>query len=278
MNSFQLDRILVPVDGSLAGDAALSVVDRLPGTSPELLLLRVVPRHSLRPAAEREVELHEALRHLSELERRLRQSGHPVSHLLCAGDPAEQILGWIRLLRPSLVAMSARGAGRAVGPRGSVAEAVLARCPVPLLLGSDRSLPLDPGPGFARVLLPLDGSETSARVLPLVATLAQAHRSELVLVHVDPDQPDAAAREAVLRPFQRRLEAGGLQRVRLLTACGDPAQELVRAIEAEGADLLAMTSHSRPDPQRRWFGSTAESILRAAACPLLVVRIPGPPV
>lgn len=276
--SFDLDRILIPVDGSPQGDAILSFVDRLPDASrPELVLLRVVPRHSLRPAAEREAELHEAVVHAANLEKRQREAGRRATHLLSAGDPAERILEAVSLLRPSLLAMSAQGAGETTSSRGRVAEAVLERCPVPLLLGNARSLPLDPGPGFARILLPLDGSEVSARVLPLVATLALAHRSELVLCYVDPDEQDQGAREEVLMPFKRRLEAGGLTRVRLRTACGDPAQALVDAVSAEGADLLAMTSHSRPDPQRRWFGSTAEAVLQAAACPLLVVRIPGPP-
>lgn len=277
MARFDLERVLVALDGSPRADAILSAVDRFPNPAlTELVLLRVVARHSLRPSAEREADLHGAVGHLANLEKRLCEAGRKAHHYLCSGDPAERILEAVDLLRPSLVAMSAHGAGEPSGPRGRVADAVLSRCPVPVLLGNPQSLPVDPGAGFARIVVALDGSEISARSLDPVAALARADRSEVVLLYVDPDEQDAKAREDVIRPYQRRLQTEGVERVRLRTTRGDPAHEVVEALRAEGPDLLAMTSHARPDPKRRWFGSTAEVVVRHAVCPLLVVRVPAP--
>lgn len=271
-----LERILVPVDGSPAADAASSMLGRIPAQEgPELVLARVVNRRSLRKVAEREGELHDAIAHVTGLEDRLREAGWRAKHLLCAGDPGEQLLALVDLLRPSLVAMTAVGAGETASARGRVAEMLLQRCPVPLLVGTRQALPLVPGAGFARILVPLDGSELSARALGPVAALARAQRSEVVLLHVDVDWGDASRWERLLDPWRRELLSRGVERVRIRTAAGEPAPAILEVARAEGADLLAMTSHGHPDPSRRWFGSTAEAVLRHAGCPLLVVRVPS---
>jgi nucleotide-binding universal stress UspA family protein len=171
--------------------------------------------------------------------------------------------------------MSTKGAGQSEG-WGSVALSVLERCPVPLLTGNPHSLPLDPGVGFARILVPLDGTEYSARILPSVAAIALQQKSEVVLLLVDPraeSADDVSADE--LNQFKQRLEAAGVTAVKTVARIGDEAQQILDTVQTEAIDLLALTSHSRPDKAKRYFGSVTGSVVKACTCPLLLERIPA---
>lgn len=270
-------KVLVPLDGSELSERILSFVDVLPQRRTlDLVLLRVLRRV---PAAELKAckdEFHDALAGLFRCEERLHEMGTRAVPLVTRGEyAAEQILRTVELLRPSLVAMSTHGhSGRLSEVRGGVAERVLQRCPAPLLLGNPSSLPLDPAAGFARILVPLDGSQDSASVLDMVADIARQHRSEVVLLTVDNVvETPASAQDELLRPFAERLRRSGVERVRCLTAVGDEATEILDAVSREGADLLAMTSHSRPDARGRFFGSVAAQVVTRCTSPLLLLRV-----
>ena len=122
---------------------------------------------------------------------------------------------------------------------------------------------------FERILAPLDGSETSARALPLVAELARAYGSEVLLLHVLEGKETPQEALAALEKFKGRLEG---VKVRTGIAKSPAALGILDAAKDEKADLVAMTTHGRTGPSRWAFGSTAEAVLRECATPLLVVR------
>ena len=149
---------------------------------------------------------------------------------------------------------------------------MLAACPVPLLVANPTALPLDPGLGFSRILVPLDGSATANRILPHVEGLALQFGSEVVLLNV-------AAREDAaqdLGPQRASLEKAGVRSVRALTRVGEEAQAILDVAREVNADLLAFTSHTRGGESVRPFGSVAEILLRSSPVPLLVDRVPVP--
>jgi nucleotide-binding universal stress UspA family protein len=53
---------------------------------------------------------------------------------------------------------------------------------------------------------------------------------------------------------------------------GDPAGEIVRIAEDEGAELIVLGTHGRTGVTRLLMGSVAEAIVRRAPCPVLVYR------
>jgi nucleotide-binding universal stress UspA family protein len=71
---------------------------------------------------------------------------------------------------------------------------------------------------------------------------------------------------------ESRLSKKGL-RVRTGTAFGRPAEEILAAAKATGADLIAMATHGRSGLGRILFGSVAEAVLRASPVPVLMIRM-----
>ena len=53
---------------------------------------------------------------------------------------------------------------------------------------------------------------------------------------------------------------------------GVPAEEIVQVAKEESADLIVMGTHGWSGFRHMLLGSVAERVLRAAACPVMVVR------
>lgn len=274
--------ILVPLDGSRLAARVLTPLRRLLVSGVELTLLRVVePRseteHDRGPAVE------VAMR--AQLDQVREELGPDVrcTIQLVRGDPAEEIVRYARDTRQDLVAMATHGrSGVERWIRGSVAERVLRECEAPLLLCNPYALEPRENAAFRRILVPLDGSETADRVLPLVEEVGRLHDARVTLLRVEPlvitELPspmlegsswNPARLEASMAPQQERLAAAGVE-AEAKAAHGVVAAEILRA--ARDSDLLAMTTHGRTGVARWWFGSVAEQVLRHAPCPLLVVR------
>lgn len=147
---------------------------------------------------------------------------------------------------------------------------------------------------YERILVSLDGSEAAEAILPFAEQVAGPLDAEVVLVRVvEPISPaEAMASAGVVAPdtyalremdakrylleVERRLSKKGL-RVRGRIALGRPAEEILAAARTTGADLIAMTTHSRSGLGRLLFGSVAEAVLRASPVPVLMIRMVANP-
>ncbi|MCI0342643.1 MAG: universal stress protein [Planctomycetales bacterium] len=282
-----LERVLVPLDGSAPSSAALARLrPLLREAGGEVALLHVT---ELSPDARPEAPLFGradvARAVLGPLRDSLAEAGIRASVHLRTGDAASEILRDAAEWGATLVAMSTHGrTGLARVVRGSVAEAVLRRSPVPVLT-LNPALAAASGPGaegpFRRILLPLDASPASSSIVPQVAVLAAASGAEVVLLHVleDPggspsgEEVDRAVGRAIarLRDDREGLERDGI-RTRLRALLGRPEEAILEAVRDDEADLLAMTTHGRTGLSRAVYGSVAESVLRRATVPVLLRR------
>jgi nucleotide-binding universal stress UspA family protein len=275
--------VLVPLDGSELADAILAHVERFLGAGPcDVVLLRVLLGGAEGTApAQAKLERLAAEAHLANTRARLEALGARVTTLVREGDPATEILHAIDRHIPTLVAMTSHGrSGVLRWVRGSVAERVLRSCSTPLLLVTPHVGPNADAQRFRRILLPLDGGERSAAILPMVEDLARRHESEVVLLRVEREglsRPVLAATLAParvvesLRPWTERLASQGL-RCRAIAAQGETASEILDVAEREGVDLIAMTTHGRSGLPRLIDGSVSERVLRHCRRPLLVVH------
>ncbi len=142
---------------------------------------------------------------------------------------------------------------------------------------------------YARVLVPLDGSEQAEAILPFVEKVAGPLDAEVVLLRVIewPSAGEVMASAGIVAPdallvqeleakqylatLERRLVQKGL-RVQRRLQLGRAADEIVAVAAAAGADLIAMTTHGRSGVGRLLFGSVAEAVLRASPVPVLLFR------
>jgi len=132
-------RILVPLDGSPLAAAILPrVQDLVRALGAELFLLRVTVAHVF-PGVdpiEKEVDVvQHAEAYVADLAGRLRTTGLPVQTAVRYGEAADEILAHIGDNAIDVVAMSTHGrSGLSRLLLGSVAEHVVRRAPVPVLL------------------------------------------------------------------------------------------------------------------------------------------------
>jgi nucleotide-binding universal stress UspA family protein len=126
-----------------------------------------------------------------------------------------------------------------------------------------------------KILIPLDGSELSARVLLPVRKLLSSQKVGVVtLLHVveeDSDDEQRAAGEAVLAKAQGDLSKAGIP-VSLRMAEGGPATCIGEVAEELKPDLVAMATHGRSGVDRWVRGSVAERVLRTCTRPVLLLK------
>jgi nucleotide-binding universal stress UspA family protein len=142
---------------------------------------------------------------------------------------------------------------------------------------------------YRRALVPLDGSPLAEGILPFILQIAGPLDLDVILVRVMPPimpqategtrhfmVDDVAARLTEARAYLASVAAHlREQGVRATTDArhGEPVTELVDAARETGADLIAMTTHSRSGFGRLLLGSVAEAVLRRAEIPVVMMRL-----
>ncbi|MGL6112911.1 MAG: universal stress protein [Rubrivivax sp.] len=137
-------KILLPVDGSKYTKRMLSYIaahDELLGSGHEYLLFTVVPRLTSRAAeffdrrALDEYYQDEAEKVLRAARTFAEKQGWALRSAHAAGHAAEEIAAYAKAHKPGLIVMGTHGqSALANAVLGSVAQGVLARCTVPMLL------------------------------------------------------------------------------------------------------------------------------------------------
>src|SRR5262249_44502295 len=75
-----------------------------------------------------------------------------------------------------------------------------------------------------------------------------------------------------LAAWRREAEAQGVREVRAETARGDPEIAIAEHANSTDVDLVVMGTHGRTGRHRALVGAVAESAVRRARCPVLVVH------
>lgn len=163
----------------------------------------------------------------------------------------------------------------------------------------------------SNVVIPLDGSSYSQKILASIRKLLPPEQNRLTLLRVCKDSnglvalaPSTAAMEtnlelypshndalraqhpiyatqiqasqraevmAELQETIRALELHGYD-VELEVTFGEPAEEIVNFVNFTPVDLVAMTTHGRTGLSKMLFGNVAEALLRRVNVPVLILR------
>jgi nucleotide-binding universal stress UspA family protein len=289
--SDQVDRILVPLDGSVEARSALpyAAALTLPGGAIELLTV-VAARDDL-AAGEASVQTA-----LDQAGAELRAAGFTVDTRILAGDPASHIVEAAANGGAKMIVMASHGRG-VIGRllHGSVADKVAREATVPVMVV--RSAQQQPGPvGIVRLVVPLDGSALSEQSLPVAAGISRQLGTPLFLVravNIAEFMPPALGMgetipfdvydqteeemekeaERYLGEVAARLQAQGLTVVTKVLA-GPPAAAIAEATHL--GDVVVLCSNERSGAMRWIMGSVAEQLSRDDDVPVIFVPATEP--
>jgi nucleotide-binding universal stress UspA family protein len=275
-----LKKILVPLDGSALAEQALSYAAELSvPTGATLLVMRAAYSHTLPGVDSRERKdgaIREAEAYLATTAAAFTARGYICRTLVPFGHPAECIIEQARLSEVNLIAMTTHGrtgAGRLL--LGSVAESVVARSPVPVLvtrawLPPRRQPFLPEQPLF---IVPLDGSAFAETALGPAISLADDMGAGLMLLRAEAS--DGSLEDALdyLATVRERLHAEYPDLSVLTYAClGHPAEAINNAFGHSTASHVIMATHGRGGIMRSVTGSVAGQVLKEGRAPLVLVR------
>jgi nucleotide-binding universal stress UspA family protein len=138
---------------------------------------------------------------------------------------------------------------------------------------------------YRTILVTLDTTPTDRVILDHVRELARRLGSRLVLLHVadgwaartygpDAVSPEIEEDRAYLARVAAELAGEGFA-VEAHLAYGDPVTEIVRWVEEQGCDLVAMSTHGHRFLADLFRGATAIHVQHRVDVPVLLLRAPG---
>lgn len=224
-----------------------------------------------------------------------RETSLPVDAEFLEGPVVVALERYLTARPRSLVVMMTHGIGGLKRAwLGSVADGLIRRAPVPILLL--RSGAEWPGnlvePLFRRVVVPLDGSAMAEEILDLLAPLGTAGETVYTLLTVIRPLPLGDYPVPVAESWTGRseVEAQRDAAIAYLSGVAERLRQHVSRVEthvvvhsrtAEGildeaetrhADLIALATHGWGGAARLFVGSVADKVVRGASVPVFIFR------
>lgn len=146
---------------------------------------------------------------------------------------------------------------------------------------------------FKKILAPTDLSQLSKDGVRHALNLARSFGGEVTVYHViNYDEIMGYSREIttravtppagqLLESYQRALKQFlehnfsdllPLVEVRQKVEMGSPAKNIVERAQAEGADLIVISTHGRTGLSHMLMGSVTEKVVRMSRCPVLSIH------
>jgi nucleotide-binding universal stress UspA family protein len=175
---------------------------------------------------------------------------------------------------------------------GSVTEKVIRKATCPTLVVPPRApyVPAGAPIQFRRILCPVDFSASALDALTYAINMAEEADAQLTLLHVVEFQPPLVEAPMMPAPELSRVHeaASADARHKLHALIPDAARtyctvetavvegrayrEILRQATDRQSDLIVMGVHGRGTLDLMVFGSTTHHVIRASACPVLIVR------
>ncbi len=134
------------------------------------------------------------------------------------------------------------------------------------------------------ILHATDFSELAANAFHAAYGLARAHSARLIVLYVKqrqetiqgefglmPFEPEATD-AAILNRLSEMVPKDAPIRVERLVVHGEPAETIVQVAKKNRCDLIVLGTHGRKGLARLFYGNVADSVTRAAPCPVLALR------
>lgn len=288
------ERILVPLDGSKLAEQVFPHVAELARVfDSEVILIGVCEPEEREYGQACQLYMDSEADNLRSV---MGGSAVKVTTTFVIGKPAKHILGYAEENNVNLIAMTSHGrSGIMPWSLGSTVNRVLHKVGVPLLIvrAKEVSIEADKAGLFGRILVPLDGSERSAAVLPYVAEITKKLKSEIILFQVveagkhvhtiggldyvpfrdqHVDSAKARTREYLEEESAKLGDTKAIVRCEVRT--GKAAKEILKFAGEVECSLTAMASHGHSGIETWLHGSVTYKILQASDKSVLLVPSP----
>ena len=144
---------------------------------------------------------------------------------------------------------------------------------------------------FDKIITAIDFSDNSDYAFDYALSLAKQFKSELILLHVINEPVDLRGfyvPHISFEQLEKEIESGAstmmerfckdkmgdFTNFKTVIVTGTPFDEINRQAVEIGASLIVLGTHGRTGLDHIIFGSTAERVVRGAACPVLTIRLP----
>ncbi len=296
-----IDNILVPLDGSKLSESVLPLASLLAQQNQAKLILFHVIEQNPPDTVHGERHLIDepgASAYLEELSNTLPKSVSVDRHVHSSAEKnvADSIVDHCQQLGVDLIAMCTHGqSGIQKRIFGNIAQEVLTKGDVPVLLVSPEKELSDQSCTCQCILVPLDGNPDHEAGLDMAVALSQschAHLHLVMVIHDLSSLPGEQAASAVLLPnatsalLELDCEQGEIYLAGLIGQLldkqltitgevqrGDPAKQIVRSAREFKADMIVLGTHGKSAMDAFWSGSVTPKIVTQTHLPLLLVPV-----
>jgi len=135
---------------------------------------------------------------------------------------------------------------------------------------------------YKTILVTLDGAPTDRAIIEHIKQLAKLMQSRVILLHVadgwaartfgsDAVSPEITEDTAYLNRVRSEFQAAGIP-AEVELAYGDPGSEIVKWVEQNGCDLVAMSTHGHGFLADLFLGSASRRVRHSISVPVLLLR------
>jgi len=272
---FELNKVAILLDGSSYAAQALPWAKMYcQKTGAHLTILSSIKGK----LEEFEAKLEKREKYLDGVQKELQNEGLDVDVVIRSGFIADATQLLVHEKHIDIVVTSTRGkSGELNWTSSGVSQKLIQKINQPILLVQAPQYGVVSQPKLERILVPLDGSIFSERVLPYARSLAQVFDAELILLTVPavPEPDDYHAPSELIEEIRRKAEAemenfldavarslreSGI-RVRTMVTGTLPVRTIVNVGREEEVDLIMNTSRGRGGLELFMVGSKAQRVV-----------------
>jgi len=296
-----ISHILVPLDGSSLAECVLPhVLAIAPVTNARVTLIHVLEHPENRNGNSPidpmgwHMQKQELQSYLEQTVERLQNSGLEASHVIVEGKSAESIIDFARANQVDLIGLSTHGRTGLTGWNvSSVVQKVLLRSYRSILLARAYTDPPTEKITYKRLFIGSDGSARADFMLPVAISLAQYHKSEIVIGTVI-EKPQVIQRMPLSEKDMKlinqlteknqkiaaryheqvttQLSLKGLSVKSTVAVAEHAVGALHDMVEELKVDLVILVAHGESG-ERRWpYGSIATSFIAQGKTPLMILQ------
>jgi nucleotide-binding universal stress UspA family protein len=140
---------------------------------------------------------------------------------------------------------------------------------------------------FAKILVPVDGSENSKRAFSYAVYLSKNLKGEITILNVADAPPTvyvqsqkvldellekySKAREKIFDGYRELAQKESVE-IKTKVIFGDPGQEIVKFSLKEGFDVIVIGNRGIGHLKEMIIGSVSKAVIHDTKCPVLLVK------